>query len=796
MRAEGYTIQHSLSSEAAAIVKQAFGLAKRRGHAQVTPLHVASALSTSSTSLFRKACLQINTHPLQCQALELCFNVALNRLPISQSIPIMLSPNQSNNLCLSNALVAAFKRALAHQRRGSVENQQQPVLALRVEIEQLIMSILDDPSVCRVMRGAGFSSTQIKNRIEQMVSLEISSQTKENIKPILQDFQISFGNKQKFSPRVRDEDVMSVIDTMMERRKKSIVVIRECLVSADDIVRGVIDIFERGNIMVFSGNLKFVQFVSLPLHALSDHSREEIEDKVKELRCLLKSHVKRGVILYLGDLKWVSDYWSKYSEQRLRTYYYSPMEHMIMELSRLMFGYGDSGKFWLMGIANSETYLSCKSGRPSLETLWDLFPHTTPVGGLDLTLNLDSKDSPNETKQLACCGECSINFTREAQSMSKYSQNNESITTNKTSTLPLWLQQCKEKNSRQITINDQECDRVGRLHKKWSSICCSLHKQPHFLDNAFHLCSPSTKLSASSHKYHHKSPILADPKNIPKEHQFFTFQIDSDGGFDDHNLRQTSAVKPNLLSHLNSSPNSASCSEVKDADECFMHKFKEVNSKNIRILTNALEKKVPRQRMIIPEIVSTVLQCRSGLTKRKGKEDTWLFFLGSDIQGKEMISRELATVVFGSTNNFIPIGLSCFSSTKHHSMVDGQDVISCKRERDEHGQSYIENFAAAVEENASRVFFLEEVDQVDYQSQMGIKKAIESGRITKDCGKSIHLKDAIVILNCESFTSFSIAMSPIRRSHSERQFGMFDLNRHAQDTGILNSVDKQVKFNI
>ena len=138
---------------------------------------------------------------------------------------------------------------------------------------------------------------------------------------------------------------MSVIDAMLERRRKSIVVIRECMVSADDIVRGVIDKFKKGTNMVLTGNLRFVHFVSLPLHSLSHLAREEIEDKVKELSSLLTSYVERGVILYLGDLTWITNYWSKYSAQRSRTYcYYSPMEHMIMELSRLILGYGDSGK--------------------------------------------------------------------------------------------------------------------------------------------------------------------------------------------------------------------------------------------------------------------------------------------------------------------------------------------------------------------------------------------------------------------------------------------------------------------
>ncbi|KFK36491.1 hypothetical protein AALP_AA4G131500 [Arabis alpina] len=168
MRGGGCSVQQALTLEAGNMVKQAMSLAKRRGHAQVTPLHVATTMFSAPTGLLRTACLQTHTHPFQCRALELCFNVSLNRLPSSTGSP-MLVP------CVANSLVAAFKRAQAHHRRGSIENQQQQIFPAKIELEQLIISILDDPGVSRVMREAGFSSPQVKSRVEQAVSLKICS---------------------------------------------------------------------------------------------------------------------------------------------------------------------------------------------------------------------------------------------------------------------------------------------------------------------------------------------------------------------------------------------------------------------------------------------------------------------------------------------------------------------------------------------------------------------------------------------------------------------------------------------
>ncbi|XP_061361787.1 protein SMAX1-LIKE 4-like [Gastrolobium bilobum] len=166
MRPGACALQQTLTAEAASVLKHSLGFARRRGHAQVTPLHVATTLLSLRASSFRRACLksqphQQTSHPLQCRALELCFNVALNRLPTTPGALIHTQPS------LSNALIAALKRAQAHQRRGCIEQQQQqPLLTIKVELEQLIVSILDDPSVSRVMREAGFSSTAVKNNIE------------------------------------------------------------------------------------------------------------------------------------------------------------------------------------------------------------------------------------------------------------------------------------------------------------------------------------------------------------------------------------------------------------------------------------------------------------------------------------------------------------------------------------------------------------------------------------------------------------------------------------------------------
>ncbi|KAL0346967.1 UNVERIFIED_CONTAM: protein SMAX1-LIKE 3 [Sesamum calycinum] len=256
----------------------------------------------------------------------------------------------------------------------------------------------------------------------------------------------------------------------------------------------------------------------------------------------------------------------------------------------------------------------------------------------------------------------------------------------------------------------------------------------------------------------------------------------------------------------------------------YTQKFKEFNAQNLNTLCNALERKVPWQREIIPEIAGTILQSRSGMLRRKGnlrgnnytdvKEETWLFFLGPDARAKEKISRELAKVVFGSYSNLASIGISSFISSTRSD--NSSEDCRNKRGRDEEScSSYIERFAQEVSANPHRVFLVEDLEQADYRSQMGVKRAIERGRIS--CGngdQEVSFCDAIVFLSCERFRSCrSRACSPTSKQKTgddQDETGPncvpLDLNicfdnddglekqSDVDELGILENVDRCVVF--
>ncbi|GAU45891.1 hypothetical protein TSUD_24930 [Trifolium subterraneum] len=720
MRTGNCSLQQGLTTEAANIVKQAITLAKRRGHAQVTPLHVANTMLSVTNGLLRTACLQSHSHPLQCKALELCFNVALNRLPATTSSPML-------------------------------EKVSNKALAL-------------DP--------------------------------------------------------IRVEDINSVVDNLKMNQRKSIVVVGECVTNLEGVVKGVMEKFDKGDV---DESLKGVKFISLSLCDFGNVSRVEVEEKVEELKGLAKkSFHGKGYVLYLGDLKWLFDY----KKQQGISGYYCSIDHMVMEIGKIVNSVGECGKFWLMCVATFQAYMRCKNGQPSLETIWNLHPITIPTGSLRLSLITDSgleNESINEKaenrtswllhegvgddqiiqkqqQQAAYFAETSTKIEREVRSLQRM---NSCKSDSSSSSLPAWLQQYKNEN-KGITYNDQNVQ-VGELCKRWNSMCGSIQKQPYHCDDkilTLSSASPSSSTSGFSYEQQHHSNV----SQSDRDHHFWISQ---------------SGRKSNEPSN----PNSTSSSELMEMEQ--LNNFKELNLENMKTLCNALEKKVPWQKDIIPEIASTVLQCRSGLVKRKGKvknndddvkEETWLFFQGVDLEAKEKIAKELAKLVFGSYNSFISISLSSFASTR----ADSSEESRNKRSRDEASCSYIERFGDAMSSNPHRVFLVEDIEQVDYFSQLGFKRAIEKGRVLDSIGEEVGFSDAIIILSCETFSSRSRACSPKERSTQEDKddddvnvatleetssYVSLDLNVSIDDDyneddqlvdeiGLLESVDRKILFKI
>ncbi|CAO2046061.1 unnamed protein product [Urochloa humidicola] len=887
MRAGGCTVQQALSPEAAVVVKQAVTLARRRGNAQVTPLHVASAMlhqpapppsasaagssppsSSTTAGLLRAACLRSHSHPLQCKALELCFNVALNRLPSSASPLLAGGGHVYYPPSLSNALVAAFKRAQAHQRRGSssssaADTQPPPVLAVKIELEQLVISILDDPSVSRVMREAGFSSTHVKAKVEQVIEANSSSSSSmaaasgvpQNPNPSALPSEETKPSKLLMTPleQVRDEDVAAILDCLASRRKRRVMVVAECAAAAEAAARAAVEKVRRGEAAALRG----ARVVSLAVSAFRDLPRGEAERRLAELRCAVKGGDAGGggVVVFVEDLGWTAEFWAagrggeaSAGRGMMRwpaasccgSGYYCAVEHVVAEVRALACRGGGDG-VWLVGYGTYQSYMRCRARQPSLESLWGLQTLAVPAGSLALSLNciddsamavshLSSRAKCEATSGNgsvsrcmsllepggsaghlttaivpACCGDCSGTKCDAAKELARSVLPASSI-------IPPWLQHC-------------------RTNQEPSHHRASL--------NFSAVVSPSTSVSSYEKHYHLHQPyqqpwrVAADVHEAAKH----PWKAWCGGGQvhvvdDDEDVKLVVSAVKQAKSHDSSASNNGSVEQAAVAERR-RSQFKELTAENLKVLCSALEKEVPWQADLAPEIASTVLRCRSGMARWRrtrdaaagvssagAKEDTWLLFLGGDAEGKARVARELACLVFGSRKSFVSVGGVAAASSSSPARSSGSAEQHRKRPwLPAASNDGVERLYEAVCDNPHRVILVEDVEQF---CQRSIVEAIESGVVRSNGGDEAAVGDAIIVLSCESFDARSRTSSPppaTKKAKTESEevpkeeevdraspssSSCFDLNMTAEndameercfeDAGLLKEVDRVFFF--
>ncbi|KAJ6296412.1 hypothetical protein OIU78_024294 [Salix suchowensis] len=722
MRSGACTVQQTLTAEAASVLKHSLSLARRRGHAQATPLHVAATLLSSRTSLLRRACLKSQphqtSHPLQCRALELCFNVALNRLPTTPGPLLHGQPS------LSNALIAALKRAQAHQRRGCIEQQQQqPLLTIKVELEQLIVSILDDPSVSRVMREAGFSSTAVKNNIEDSSASSVfqcystsggvfsspcspsATETQREVINPATFWQTQFltytseQNPALFSAQKKvssnyftdsgsvKEDIKLVLEVLLRKKGKNVVIVGDCVSVTEGLIGELMGRLERGEVPMELKKTQLIKFQFAPV-SLKFMKKQDVEMNLSELKRKVDSLCESGAIIYTGDLKWTVEEFFVNGEVSA----YNPVDHLVREIGRLLSEYSSSNsKVCLMATASYQTYMKCQMRQPSLETHWALQAVPVPSGGLGLSLHASSihdsrikfshnpsqvletkpfiNDGKEEEDRFTCCPECNSNYEKEVQSLKSEQQK----------LLPLWLQP-------QGTKSIQK-DEIVELREKMEQIVpqpTPPRKTNFFPD------SNSISFGDSALKPNYTSSCVPKFRRQQSCHIEFNFVNDT---------QKNEPGEPNLDSLKNTVGK-----EVKITlalGNSLISDIGKLEKGRSDHLCKLLKENVPWQSEIIPSIVDALVE------SKPIEKDTWLLIQGNDTLGKRRLALAIAESVLGSADLLLHLNM---------------------RKRDSEVTSYSEMLAQALRNQEKLVVFVEDVDLAGTRFLKFLADGFETGK--------------------------------------------------------------------
>lgn len=373
-----------LTKEAEKALDEAVAVARRRGHAQTTSLHMVSSLLSVPSSLLREACSTTRNNAysmrFQFKALDLCLGVSLDRLPSS--------PKRVEEPPLSNSLMAAIKRSQANQRRQP-ENfnfyQQQLFLSsssssisvVKVELQNLIFSILDDPVVSRMFGEAGFRSCDIKIAIARRPVNHLIRYSKYRGPPIFlcnsSGSDNEFGRKNFSFPFMgfsgvldSDDDTCRRIAQVMVNSRRNPLLVGVC---ASDSLRSFLEMVKRRRgirscvLPVELSGLTVICIENEILKFVSGHCEEGmLEMKFEEVKRIV------GIMVSLGDLNAFTN--DNVLADSLR-FLVSGLSNLVKVVEQ---------KVWLIGAASRyETFLKLLSMFPTIEKDWNLqlLPITT-----------------------------------------------------------------------------------------------------------------------------------------------------------------------------------------------------------------------------------------------------------------------------------------------------------------------------------------------------------------------------------------------------------------------------------
>lgn len=375
-----------LTPEAAHALDEAVAVARRRGHSQTTSLHAVSALLSLPSSALREACARARNSAysprLQFKALDLCLSVSLDRVSSGQP---------SDDPPVSNSLMAAIKRSQANQRRQPENfhlyhqlSNQSSMNAVKVELQHLMLSILDDPAVSRVFGEAGFRSSEIKLAIVRplphlfryprsrapppLFLCNLSESSGPGSASSRPGFNFPFSVFPGFSDG--DENVRRIGEVMVRTKGRNPLLVGVCACEA--LTSFVESLDKRKDGSSLPKEISGLSVVSIendvPNFVGEGFDKGRVDVRFEEVGGVIRQCSGSGVVVSFGDLRaligdGVCGEAVSYVVDRLTR---------LLEMNR--------GKVWLIGAAASyDTYLKFSSKFPAAEKEWDLqiLPITT-----------------------------------------------------------------------------------------------------------------------------------------------------------------------------------------------------------------------------------------------------------------------------------------------------------------------------------------------------------------------------------------------------------------------------------
>nr|GME12646.1 protein SMAX1-LIKE 6-like [Ipomoea batatas] len=781
---------------------------------------VSSLLSLPSSAL-REACARTRNNAysarVQFKALELCLGVSLDRLPSS--------PNRTggeDEPPVSNSLMAAIKRSQANQRRqpenfSFYQQQQQqsscssaPVV--KVELQNMILSILDDPAVSRVLGEAGFRSCDIKIAI---------------LRPVHQFFRYSrykgpplflcnseLGRRGFTFPFLGfsdgDQNCRRIIEVFQKPKQKNPMLVGVC---AYEALRSFLETVQRDGGGLIPSHLSGLTVICIEPELSGYVNGDKLRQKLEEVNRMVDKCIGPGVVLNFGDLKLLAG--DEPSAESLQP--------VILGLGRLI--EACAGKLWVIGaVARYEVYLKVLNRFPSIEKDWDLqlltitspgpfpgesYPKSSlmesfvPFGGL--FADIKSPLSSSYPSVSRCCL-CSEKCRQEINALSSGGFSSSVADHYQQSSLPSWLQSSNKMELMKAKDDNVVLDaKIAGLQRKWDSLCQRLHyNQPFSRTSTAQLDSrvpsivgfqvvedsnkdrvvPSNALSGVSAASKESSPlgVLSDGNNNVNLLSIFTSKSDdelplrssplslSSSSTGDAHTSPTSVTSVTMdlgLRICSNSPARESADKPRIPQTCIglmpdvpanISKNAQFDPKDFKVLYEALAERVGWQEEAVRVISQRIARSRTMDREsypRATRGDIWFHFTGPDSVGKKKLVVALSEILHGSTHSLICVDLSleenpraCIKSLFDIRALNKYDVKL-------RGKNVVDYIAEKLADKPMSVIFLEHVEKADLLVQNSLSHAVKTGKFSDSHGREISTSNAIFVTTSGSSQGYS-----------------------------------------